>query len=684
MTPLSASGSNDEGLPIKAAAVPFQHPDHLSSTSDSMSNIHRHPHSRSSPHPHGARRRKPPRQLDSFLSFILGFALACVSILSFLGPSLLLRNFDLHSLSFASLLGTSTEKKTPGKYSAKRIQKLESRVAAQVENANKVKSCRRFEKEGDQQVFGSKCKEKLRLFDPRQRFIVLYNPLSYDRLWCSRKIPAKTALTITEQEANELCKEPPIISKIKPTAEGTDMPPIHLMSTGGEFYQLGLEAQDFPCDVGCKYTPFEADMVRYYKVEGMDLLIKYSMESAQHYPELEINEEAYRRNMFYATTSFRSEIPLPYFSWAEYNISSAPVQYNDAIRGASFLARNCDSMSNREEIVKHLMKTTRVDSLSSCLHNADPPNGIDDGGLEGKIAIMRSYLFHLAFENSNEEDYVTEKLWGTLQAGTLPIYYGAANVKEHAPPNSIISWHDFKSTKELANYMNKVAKDKALYDSYHEWRTKPLPKSFREKFDFTKTHSVCRMCRWAYAKRYGFGWDHKRQTVQNVSVPREVKYAMSGKIIQPFRESWIVPKKGAGWSLTATEHDGVLDLHFESMPFVNGTGLYRMGLPLSGEFRADESSRNVFTLQNDKSRFTFLTSWDAQVSSPRPDSIDIAMEPSYDSLRVRLIIENVDTFRPGADKIPSYFGKFWTREFFSPIEAFIVEGKHKEVDFAAQ
>jgi hypothetical protein len=232
--------------------------------------------------------------------------------------------------------------------------------------------------------------------------------------------------------------------------------------------------------------------------------------------------------------------------------------------------------------------------------------------------------------------------------------------------------------------MNKVAKDKALYDSYHEWRTKPLPKSFREKFDFTKTHSVCRMCRWAYAKRYGFGWDHKRQTVQNVSVPREVKYAMSGKIIQPFRESWIVPKKGAGWSLTATEHDGVLDLHFESMPFVNGTGLYRMGLPLSGEFRADESSRNVFTLQNDKSRFTFLTSWDAQVSSPRPDSIDIAMEPSYDSLRVRLIIENVDTFRPGADKIPSYFGKFWTREFFSPIEAFIVEGKHKEVDFAAQ
>ena len=80
----------------------------------------------------------------------------------------------------------------------------------------------------------------------------------------------------------------------------------------------------------------------------------------------------------------------------------------------------------------------------------------------------------------------------------------------------------------------------------------------------------------------------------------------------------------------------------------------------------------------------FLTSWEAEVSSPQPNIIEITMEPSYDSLRVRLIIENVDTFRPGADKIPTYFGKFMTKDFFSPIEAFIVEGKHEEVDFAAQ
>lgn len=648
-----------------------------------MMNSSRRPSNSHSKRPHRARRRT--LQLNSsLLSFILGFALACVTFLSFLGPSLLLRNFDFHN-SFTDLLVSSTEKETPGKYSAKRIRKLEAKVAAQVKNAVKVKSCRRYEHEGDQKVFGIKCQEKLRRMDARQRSVVLLNPAPYDRFWCGRKIPGKTTVTLSENEAMQLCNEPPRMSETKPTVEGTDMAPIRLTAAGGEFYdEIGLPLERFDdCDIPCEYAAWEGDMVKYYKVEGMDLTIIYSMESAQHYSELKIDQEAYRKDTFYATTSFRSEIPLPYFSWAEYNISSPAVQYDDAIKGASFLARNCESMSNREEIVEGLMKTTRVDALSECLHNAEPPEGVDDGGLGGKIAIMRSYLFHLAFENSNEEDYVTEKLFGTLQAGTLPIYYGAANVKEHAPPNSIISWHDFKSTKELARYMNKVAKDKALYDSYHEWRTKPLPESFRKKFDFTRTHSVCRMCRWAYAKKYGFGWDHESQTVQDVVIPRELKYGKRGKIVQPFKETWLGPKKGGGWSVTALDHDGVIDLHFEPI-HVSNSSVYRMELSMGGEFHADESSRNTFTMQNDVSRIEILTSWEAAVSSPQPNMIDIKMETSFDISRVRIIMENVDKFHKGAEKVATYFGKARAKDFFSPMEAFLVEAVREEIDFAAQ
>jgi hypothetical protein len=37
-----------------------------------------------------------------------------------------------------------------------------------------------------------------------------------------------------------------------------------------------------------------------------------------------------------------------------------------------------------------------------------------------KHDILPKYKFHLAFENSNTKDYVTEKLFHAFRAGTVP------------------------------------------------------------------------------------------------------------------------------------------------------------------------------------------------------------------------------------------------------------------------
>ena len=188
------------------------------------------------------------------------------------------------------------------------------------------------------------------------------------------------------------------------------------------------------------------------------------------------------------------------------------------------MAKNCNSRNNREKIVQDLIDSglIRVDSVSKCLHNAPRPIQTND-----KDQIIRQYLFYLAFENQNEDGYHTEKLWGSLAAGVLPVYLGGGG-NNHSlsflPPNSIINDQDFSSTHELAVHLARVAANKTLYKSYHTWRTRPLPKYFVQKYNFTQRvnnpHSACRMCKWAFAKKYGLGWDHEKQNMKELAVSR--------------------------------------------------------------------------------------------------------------------------------------------------------------------
>jgi len=214
------------------------------------------------------------------------------------------------------------------------------------------------------------------------------------------------------------------------------------------------------------------------------------MEGPQYYPELCV--EPHHPTKKWSTTSFQSTIPMPYFSWAEYRIQNPSVDFTKVQKAASFIANNCNSKNNREALVRNLMKHTSVKSLSGCLHNAESPVGNHDKNL-----MMQQYLFNLAFENQCEPDYITEKLWGALQSGTLPVYYGAPNIKEHTPPHSVIVANDFENTQELANYLNYLANNHTAYQEHHAWRTQPLPPWFVKKYNFTHTHSDCRICQWA-------------------------------------------------------------------------------------------------------------------------------------------------------------------------------------------
>ena len=295
--------------------------------------------------------------------------------------------------------------------------------------------------------------------------------------------------------------------------------------------------RDEPCDIPCHYTTSDEKVdATVYELRGRrappsGISVYMQMEGEHHYPIDTIGwtvENTYR---------WSSPLLKPYFEWVHYHgetdIQSKRVA-QDAISGISFLARNCGSRNNREQVVKDLIQQVRVDAMSSCLHNHDkPPEDKNLPWIQNKIKLLRGWKFHAAFENGNVRDYVTEKVYTALAAGTVPIYMGAPNIDEFVPKGSIIRVDSFEDTAALAKHIQECLTNETLYQSYHDWRDRPLNSEFVEKFAFTNVTTECRTCRWVYAHKHGLPWDKKSQTFEMPEIKTEVQLP-SLRHVDPF------------------------------------------------------------------------------------------------------------------------------------------------------
>lgn len=55
-------------------------------------------------------------------------------------------------------------------------------------------------------------------------------------------------------------------------------------------------------------------------------------------------------------------------------------------------------------------------------------------------------------------------------AGTVPIYYGAPDIANFAPPESYIDARNFTSAESLAEFVEAVHKDPVKYMQFHAWK----------------------------------------------------------------------------------------------------------------------------------------------------------------------------------------------------------------------
>jgi len=151
-------------------------------------------------------------------------------------------------------------------------------------------------------------------------------------------------------------------------------------------------------------------------------------------------------------------------------VSSFSEKSNPSLASTIYLQSGCNPPSDRDSYVNELMKHIKVDSLGACLKNKELPEHLkspltmhDDQLRE----FVGKYKFALTFENAVCDDYITEKLWRPLAAGTIPVYKGAPNIKDWLPDNrSVILVDDFRHPRDLANYLNHLANDEDAYNKY--------------------------------------------------------------------------------------------------------------------------------------------------------------------------------------------------------------------------
>ncbi len=179
-----------------------------------------------------------------------------------------------------------------------------------------------------------------------------------------------------------------------------------------------------------------------------------------------------------------------------------------------FISSCSKSGSPRIQYAKELAKYIGVDIYGACGNLSCPK--------EEQVACMRmaseTYKFYLSFENSACTDYVTEKLKKPLSDHMVPVVMGGVDYNVVAPPHSVIDVRDYRSPKELAEYLKLLNSNDTLYQEYFRWK-----KTYQVIGAFEMGHGYCELCDILHNSTYPYksGFNAHDWWYRDTCVPEE-------------------------------------------------------------------------------------------------------------------------------------------------------------------
>ncbi|KAJ8986193.1 hypothetical protein NQ317_005667 [Molorchus minor] len=156
----------------------------------------------------------------------------------------------------------------------------------------------------------------------------------------------------------------------------------------------------------------------------------------------------------------------------------------------TILGSNCGGVNHRWDYIKELQKYIKVDVYGKC-----GPLKTCPGHFKTDCPDIDNYLFYLSFENSNCDEYITEKLWwNAYHKNSIPIVMGTdkQNYEKLLPPDSYINIEDFASPAVLAQFIYRLNAT-GEFKEYYKWKNNFEVLNEHGYFKSESFH-YCRIC----------------------------------------------------------------------------------------------------------------------------------------------------------------------------------------------
>jgi len=129
----------------------------------------------------------------------------------------------------------------------------------------------------------------------------------------------------------------------------------------------------------------------------------------------------------------------------------------------SFLYSNPMANPMRDKLFHEISKYKRVDSLGRHLNNVSTPGTGFSGHRDECVPIKAPYKFSISSENSDFRGYTSEKVLTSLEAHSIPIYWGNPNISDDINPECFIDFGKMSGFEELISTIRRIDEDDDMW-----------------------------------------------------------------------------------------------------------------------------------------------------------------------------------------------------------------------------